>query len=205
MPSGRITKRAVDALQCPAGRDRDFLWDDALAGFGVAAFPSGKKVYVAQYRQRWALAPRRHRRAWPVDARRSPLASQDDLGRGGDGRGPDRRAARRARGADLQGGGGRFHARFMSPPSAKGARAPNISVSCKHIRPAIGSKRIVDVRRADMARLHGKLADRPTKQTARLPLCPLSGIGRRGVTKWRRARIPVRELNAIPNRGASGS
>ena len=51
MPSGRITKRAVDALQCPAGRDRDFLWDDALAGFGVAAFPTGKKVYVAQFRK----------------------------------------------------------------------------------------------------------------------------------------------------------
>ena len=51
MPRGRITKRAVDALQCPAGGDREFLWDDALAGFGVAAFPTGRKVYVAQYRQ----------------------------------------------------------------------------------------------------------------------------------------------------------
>src|ERR1700730_842023 len=51
MSKGRITKRAVDALQCPAGKDRDFLWDDALAGFGVAAFPSGKKIYVVQYRQ----------------------------------------------------------------------------------------------------------------------------------------------------------
>jgi Arm DNA-binding domain len=28
-----------------------FLWDDAIAGFGIAAFPSAKKVYVAQYRQ----------------------------------------------------------------------------------------------------------------------------------------------------------
>src|SRR5208283_4009366 len=51
MARGRITKRAVDALQCPADRDRDFLWDDALAGFGVAAFPTGRKVYVVQYRQ----------------------------------------------------------------------------------------------------------------------------------------------------------
>ena len=51
MPQGRITKRAVDALQCQAGKDRGFLWDDALAGFGVAAFPTGRKVYVAQYRQ----------------------------------------------------------------------------------------------------------------------------------------------------------
>ena len=51
MKSKRITKRAVDALRCPAGKDRVFLWDEDLAGFGVAAFPSGKKVYVAQYRQ----------------------------------------------------------------------------------------------------------------------------------------------------------
>ena len=51
MPRGRITKRAVDAFICPKGKDREFLWDDAIAGFGVAAFPSGKKVYVAQYRQ----------------------------------------------------------------------------------------------------------------------------------------------------------
>jgi hypothetical protein len=47
MPRGRISKRSVDAVTCPAGKDREFLWDDALAGFGVGAFPSGKKVYVA--------------------------------------------------------------------------------------------------------------------------------------------------------------
>jgi hypothetical protein len=51
MPKGRISKKTVDALACPAGADRAFLWDDALAGFGVAAFPAGKKVYVVQYRK----------------------------------------------------------------------------------------------------------------------------------------------------------
>ena len=50
MAQGRVTKRAVDTLRCRAGKDRAFLWDDALAGFGVAAFPTGRKVYVAQYR-----------------------------------------------------------------------------------------------------------------------------------------------------------
>ena len=34
----------------PPGSDRTFLWDDAIAGFGVVAFPSGRKVYIAQYR-----------------------------------------------------------------------------------------------------------------------------------------------------------
>src|SRR3954467_13575783 len=51
MSRGRISKRSVDALVCPPGKDRMFLWDDALAGFGVAAFPGGRKVYVAQFRK----------------------------------------------------------------------------------------------------------------------------------------------------------
>src|SRR5271156_5779861 len=51
MAKGRISNRSVDALVCPVGRDREFLWDDALAGFGVGVFPTGRKVYVAHYRQ----------------------------------------------------------------------------------------------------------------------------------------------------------
>ena len=51
MPSGRISKRTVDALQCAATTDRVFLWDDALAGFGVCAMRSGKKSYVVQFRR----------------------------------------------------------------------------------------------------------------------------------------------------------
>jgi hypothetical protein len=39
MPQGRVSKRSVDALACAPGKDRAFLWDVALAGFGVAAFP----------------------------------------------------------------------------------------------------------------------------------------------------------------------
>jgi hypothetical protein len=39
----RISKRAVDALQCPKGKDRLFLWDQDLKGFGVVAMPSGAR------------------------------------------------------------------------------------------------------------------------------------------------------------------
>jgi hypothetical protein len=49
MPTGRISMKSVDAFL--VRRERIVrLWDDAISGFGVAAFPSGKKVYVAQYR-----------------------------------------------------------------------------------------------------------------------------------------------------------
>ena len=72
MPKGRISKRTVDALTCPIGRDRTFLWDDAIAGFGVAAFRGGKKVYVAQYRKNGRssrVAIGRHGRLTPDEAR----------------------------------------------------------------------------------------------------------------------------------------
>jgi Arm DNA-binding domain len=72
MATGRISKRAVDALRYKAGRDRQFLWDDALAGFGVAVFPSGKKVYVAQFRKDGRsrrIAIGEHGRLTPDEAR----------------------------------------------------------------------------------------------------------------------------------------
>jgi len=51
MPTGRISKRAVDTLDCPAGKDREILWDADLAGFGVAVFPSGAKTYLVRFRK----------------------------------------------------------------------------------------------------------------------------------------------------------
>jgi integrase len=51
MATGRVSKRSVDALKCPKTKERTFLWDEGVVGFGVVAFPSGKKVYVAQYRK----------------------------------------------------------------------------------------------------------------------------------------------------------
>jgi integrase len=59
----KITKRTVDALSSNGSRPQ-FLWDDALAGFGVKALPSGSKRYVVKYRtsgggraapQRWLM------------------------------------------------------------------------------------------------------------------------------------------------------
>lgn len=48
MPSGKVTKRSVDALS-PAASDL-FLWDTDLKGFGVKITPNAAKSYVLQYR-----------------------------------------------------------------------------------------------------------------------------------------------------------
>lgn len=99
MVTKSLSKRSVDGLRCPPGSDRVFLWDDALAGFGVAAFPSGKKVYVAQYRQngrsrRMTLGE--HGRLTPKEARK---AAKRVLGLVENGKDPieERKAARGVR------------------------------------------------------------------------------------------------------------
>lgn len=48
MATGKITKRAVDALK-PGSRDV-FLWDADRKGFGVKLTPAGRLVYILQYR-----------------------------------------------------------------------------------------------------------------------------------------------------------
>lgn len=52
MATGRISKKSVDSLR-PSQKDV-YLWDsghrDALRGFGVKVTPTGRKVYLIQYR-----------------------------------------------------------------------------------------------------------------------------------------------------------
>ncbi len=72
MARQRISKRTVDALICKPGNDRAYLWDDALSGFGVAAHPTGRKVYVLQFRQNGRsrrMAIGEHGRLTPDEAR----------------------------------------------------------------------------------------------------------------------------------------
>ena len=48
MASGRITKRAVDALV--SNRQEGFLWDDGIRGFGAKITRSGVVSYILQFR-----------------------------------------------------------------------------------------------------------------------------------------------------------
>jgi integrase len=70
MAKGRITKRAVDALQ--PGQADVFLWDDQLPGFGCRCRPSGQRYYILKYRaggkQKW-LSIARHGVLTPDQAR----------------------------------------------------------------------------------------------------------------------------------------
>lgn len=74
MPTGRITKRSVDAVA--SGKTNAFLWDDEVRGFGIKVTPTGARTYLFQYRmggrgnptRRWTIGP--HGDALPPDQAR---------------------------------------------------------------------------------------------------------------------------------------
>jgi integrase len=50
MATGKITKRAVDAVPLPPHGKRNHLWDDSLKGFGLMVTDKGARSYILQYR-----------------------------------------------------------------------------------------------------------------------------------------------------------
>lgn len=201
MSRGRISKRAVDALKCPPGKDREFLWDDAIAGFGVAAFSSGRRVYVAQYRQ--AGRSRRvtigeHGRLTPDQARSE---AKKLLGAAEAGSDPiaERKAAREARTF------GAVAEEFLSLHVAAKRKGRTTSeyrrIVQSRIVPTIGSKRIADVHRNDVARLHGKLADTPYEANRVLALISAvwNWAARRGEAAL--ADNPAKAIERYPEHG----
>lgn len=161
MTKARITKRTVDALQCPPGKDRIFMWDAALAGFGVGAFPSGRKVYVAQYRQNGRsrrISIGEHGRLTPEEARSQAKVLLGAVETGAD---PIvQRCADRAI-PTIRELAAEFLASHIAQKRKTRTGREYTRLLNAHILPAIGSYRISDLRRADVAKLHGALADRP--------------------------------------------
>ena len=174
MPKDRISKRSVDALVCPPSKDREFLWDDALAGFGVGAYPTGKKTYVAQFRKNGRsrrVAIGDHGRLTPDEARREAKKMLGHVEQGAD---PvdERRKARAVR--TFREVADEFMRLHVEAKRKSGTNEDYRALLASHILPAIGNTRIVDLRRVDVSRLHAKLSQTP--YTANRSLALISSI-----------------------------
>jgi integrase len=175
MATGRISARSIKALKCKSGQDRAFLWDEDLAGFGVVAFPSGKQVFVFQYRQ----AGRSRRVAlgdfgenFPPQKARSKAKEVSGAIEGGADPIQARRDERSTRTfKDLADEFLRLHV----GPRRKTATGDQYGRLLRdYVLPVLGSRRLDDVRRVDVARLHADLSDRP--HTANRCLAVISSV-----------------------------
>lgn len=153
-PMHKLTKRLVDALM-PAEKDY-FAWDSQIAGFGLRVMPSGVKTYQAQYRKggrtrRVSLG--RHGKITVEEARR---LAKDVMGQVAMGENPAEELAVTRRAPTVASLCDRFfaeHAEERCKPTTQKEyrRALNI-----FIKPAIGSFKVLDVERKDIAALHHK-------------------------------------------------
>ena len=164
----RLTKRIVDALT--PGTPDYFAWDDELPGFGVRVWPSGRKVYVAQYRaggrtRRFKLGV--HGVLTVEEARRLAKAALGDVARG-DNPAEDRATLRNSLTVK------ELCATYLEAAergriAGKGRRAKRASTIyidrgrvARHIVPLLGTRLVRDLTPADINRLVRDVADGKT-------------------------------------------
>ena len=155
----KITKRSVDAAT-PTNKEF-FLWDDELKGFGLRVYPSGRKMYLAQFRVGGRL--RRvniglHGALTPDLARTEAMKHLSDVRLGGN---PAKERDRRKTSPTMKEFGQRFldeHVAVHCKPSTYGEYKRSVDL---FIDPKLGSHRIIDITRADVVDLHQSMKATP--------------------------------------------
>ncbi|MCB1883121.1 MAG: tyrosine-type recombinase/integrase [Geminicoccaceae bacterium] len=151
----KLTKRTVEGA-APQAADV-FLWDDELKGFGVRVWPSGRRVYLVQYR-----AGGRTRRVklgahGALTAEEARKRARELLGTIAGGDDPAEALHTHRRAPTVAALGARFlaeHVAHRCKPSTQGEYRRCIEL---FINPRIGTHKVPDIRRQHVQALHDEL------------------------------------------------
>ena len=158
----KITKRTVDAIK-PAAKDQ-FLWDKELHGFGVKVTPTGKRIYILQYRMGGRNTPSRrytigHHGPWtPEKARKEATDKLGDIAKGNE---PVHARTRGKGSPSLQDVGERYlteYAVWKKKPRSLAEDRRNLH---NHVYPLFGSRPIKQITHEDIERLHHRMHHSP--------------------------------------------
>lgn len=165
MATGKVTKRTVDSLK--TGLRDVFLWDTDRKGFGVKLTPTGKMVYILQYRMGGRASP----------VRRYTIGSHGTWTPDGAGKEAQRMLVMVAQGTDPAREKQRtrivatelafdaYAQRFLErevKPNWKRSYGFAESLLRIHIKPALGKTPLPSIGRADLVRLFDGLpANKP--------------------------------------------
>ena len=155
----KLTKRTVEALK-PEAKDY-FVWDSQIAGFGVRVMASGAKTYQAQYRKGGRTRRVSLGRHGKITADQARQLAREVMGLVAKGENPAEDLAQHRRAPTVAALCERFfdqHVRERCKPTTQGEYRRAIDL---FIKPAIGSFKVVDVERKDIAELHHKHRDKP--------------------------------------------
>lgn len=170
--SVKLSKRVIDSVQPIKGQDQ-WLWDAELKGFGLRVRPSGRKVYIVEYRPGGGgrKAPKRrytigsHGSPWAPDTARTEAKRILGLAAAGKDPAADRTEARRREGDTVEALAEAFIEKYAKREQRSWQETERVLK--RDINPAIGRKLIDDVTRQDVVRLIDTVADRGVVMGAR--------------------------------------
>jgi integrase len=154
----KLTKRSVE--DAAPGAAEYFLWCDDLPGFGVRVYPSGRRGYLVQYRAGGRTRRAKiglHGRLTVDEARREAKALLAEVAKGGDP--AEERATRRTSmtvrelctlylaAADK----GLILGKRGAPKKASTLDTDRSRID-RHILPLLGTRKVIDLRQADVTR-----------------------------------------------------
>lgn len=160
----RLTKRMVDQLM-PQSRPA-FLWDNELRGFGVRVEPTGTKTFVLRYRLRH-LGPTGPKRFFTV-GRYGPLTvdqardhAKAVLAEVTQGRDPAASLAKSKVELTFAAAVELFLTEHVRKKRKASTSADYESLLRNYALPVLGDRKLTEVGRGDVAKLHGGLSEKP--------------------------------------------
>jgi integrase len=156
----KLTKRIVEGTP---PTDRDVLrWDSAVSGFGVRVWPSGRRVYVVQYRTREGQQRKRvlgqHGTLTVEQARTMARQWLGNVRQGTDPVDAYEATRKAPTVAELA---ARYMAEHATVKKKPGSIRPDAYNLRCHVLPALGKKKVAMVTRADIAALHHTMHKTP--------------------------------------------
>ena len=156
----KLSKQAIAGF--PLKETDYFVWDDALPGFGVRVRPSGTKIYVLQYRNRFQRTKRlllgRVGEITLDEARRAATQEKGKIALGED---PSRIRDEDRQAETLQQLAERYMEQHCFGRCKPSTMAAHRWLLDKFILPYFGAKRIREITTQDVGRLHQKLQETP--------------------------------------------
>ena len=168
---GKIIKSIIDSIS-PASKDQ-FLWDIQIPGFGLKVTPSGRKVYILQYRigggntylKRYTIGT--HGDLTPDQARKEALRLKGQIASG-----LDPAEAKKKERAALPFKD--FSTRYLAEYAELHKKPRSIQEDRRnldnHVLLSLGNKPLEKIGRADIAKLHHGLRESPIAANRTLSL-----------------------------------
>lgn len=155
----KLTKRFVDAVE--PGEGDKIIFDDALSGFGLRLSPAGRKTFVVQYRSRGRTRRMSLGKFGVVTCDDARKKARQVLGAVAGGKDPSAARDAKRKSPTLEALAERFLTEHVSVKCKPRTLQEYARLLDKKIVPEIGSWRVADVKRAEIAEYISRLSKTP--------------------------------------------